>query len=119
MVLRAPLSPLQCATVKNRLELTVNHELDVSDAMDRIRALGDYYSNRYGARYTTDGATIDLHARYLMLNVRVQATVCDGEVHITSRDPGRWLRGTSIKYATRKLGKYLDPKTPIEDLARR
>jgi hypothetical protein len=101
-------------------EFSVPHDLDPPDARHRVRALGDYLSNKYGLSIvwtSEDEATVS--GRYLVVSISGTIDLRPGAVRFTGKDPGMLWRGKAKEYLTRKLQRYLDRSTPLDELPRR
>ena len=101
-------------------ELEHAHSLDSQDARERMKALGDYLSNKHGLGVTwssDDEARIS--GKYLVVTIEGAVTLREGAVQFRGKDPGMLWRGKAKDYLSRKLAKYLDPSTPVGDLPRR
>lgn len=97
-----------------------SHSLKHEEARERIRALGDYLSNKHGlsVRWTSDDSA-SISGKYLVVTIEGTATVEPGRVRFEGKDPGMLWRGKARDYLTAKLRKYLDPSTPVDALPRR
>ncbi|MBK7579379.1 MAG: polyhydroxyalkanoic acid system family protein [Myxococcales bacterium] len=96
------------------------HSFTIEDARARIRALGEYLSNKHGisATWTNDNqATIT--GKYLVVSIEGTVTVEEKRVRFDGKDPGMLWRGKAKDYLANKLEKYLNPATAIDDLPRR
>lgn len=89
-------------------------------ARDRLRALGEYLSNRHGigVRWVDDDHAV-VSGKYVMFSFEGKMAIDEGRVVLEGPDPGFVLRGKAREYLERKLAKYLDPATPIDALPRR
>jgi hypothetical protein len=97
------------------------HALTTDDAKARVKALGEYLTNKHGIGVTWSGAgdSAKINGKYMVVSIDGAVTFKDGVVHFEGKDPGFLWRGQATKYLTEKLGVYLDPKTPIDQLPRR
>ena len=101
-------------------DLSVPHRLPSDDARERLRALGDYLGNKYGLSITwtsDDRATVS--GSYLVVTIAGTMELGPAEVRFSGKDPGMLWRGKAKDYLTRKLQRYLDPATPVDELPRR
>ena len=96
------------------------HSLTREDARERIRALGEYLSNKHGIAVTwSSDDQAKISGKYLVVTIEGSVTIEDARVRFEGNDPGMLWRGKAKDYLSHKLEKYLDPKTPAPDLARR
>jgi hypothetical protein len=100
------------------MEFDYKHSLDADSALERLKALGDYLSNRHGLHSTWNGNRATIVGRYKIVKIEGELSMSDGVVHFKGKDPGRLLRKKAINYLQGKLGKYLDPNTPVDSLPR-
>lgn len=101
-------------------ELSYAHSLDPADARARLRALGEYLSNKYGLAVTwqsEDAASVT--GKYLVVTIDGSLVLEPGRARFTGKDPGLLWRGKAQDYLMGKLKKYLDPATPLDALPRR
>jgi hypothetical protein len=95
------------------------HGLSTDEAKARVKALGEYLTNKHGIGVTwNDEGTAKIHGKYMVVSIDGSVTFKDGLVHFEGKDPGFLWRGQATKYLTEKLGIYLDPKTPVDRLPR-
>lgn len=96
------------------------HDLSLDDARERIRALGEYLSNKHGISVSwvaDDQAKIS--GKYLVVSIEGSVKVAEKSVRFEGKDPGMLWRGKAKDYLTAKLKKYLNPSTSLDDLPRR
>lgn len=103
------------------MSLRIEHpcSIEIAEVRERIRALGDYLSNKHGLRVAWQGddrATIS--GKYLVVTIEGSVTIAPGKVVFEGKDPGMLWRGKARDYLQNKLDKYLNPKTPLADLPR-
>ena len=101
-----------------RIDLNVKHQLSPEEALERVRALGDYYENRHGAAVAWNGSIGHIKAKWLTMHADIEFRVTNSSIQLDGPDPGLLLRGRVTKYLKRKLETYLDPGTPLESLPR-
>lgn len=94
------------------------HTLADDDARARVQALGDYIRTRHGIDCTWSGDQATFRGKYLIVRIEGTLTLSPGLVVFEGKDPGMLWRSKAKDYLARKLGKYLDPKTPLEQLPR-
>lgn len=100
-------------------ELSCPHDLDLAEARARLRALGDYLSNKYGLTVTwTSDDIATVAGSYLVVKIEGTMQLGPTEVTFKGKDPGMLWRGKAKDYLTGKLAKYLNPGTPVESLPR-
>ena len=105
--------------MSKRLQITVPHQLPLGDALERVRALGEYFHNRHGMSMEWESEYVGhLAGRYLLITIDGRFSVDARQVELDGHDPGMLLRAKATDYLKRKLESYLDPTTPIEALAR-
>ncbi len=102
-----------------RMELDVVHTLTLEDAIERIRALGEFYHHRHGAQVSWTHHTCTLEARYVGIRLSANARVEPTRVHVDCSDPGFLLRKRGAEYLRKKLERFLDPNNALESLPRR
>lgn len=101
-------------------ELTVPHNLEVSDARTRLHALADYLSNKYGLTIAWTGEDeASVSGSYMVVTISGNLRVTPSSVTFSGKDPGMLWRGKAKDYLVRKLQKYLDPSVAPGDLPRR
>src|SRR5438552_13457003 len=103
------------------MTIDFKHSLSVEDAKARVRALGEYLTNKRGIGVTWEpaGTTASVNGKYLVVNIRGSVTFADGNVHFEGEDPGFLWRGKAKSYLTEKLEKYMNGSTSIEQLPRK
>lgn len=101
-----------------RMNIEMPHSFDHDEARARIEALGDYFSNKYGVNVDWNGDQASIKAKYMMVKVDGTLDVGADKVDLEGPDPGRLLRKKARNYLEKKLRKYLDPATSVEDLPR-
>jgi hypothetical protein len=95
------------------------HSLPVDEARARIRALGEYLSNKHGIAVTwLDDDRAKIAGKYLVVSIEGTVTVESSRVRFDGKDPGMLWRGKAKDYLNAKLGKYLNAGTKLEDLPR-
>lgn len=105
--------------MSKRLQITVPHRLSLADALERVRALGDFFTNRHGMSMRWESEYVGhLAGRYMLISIDGRFSVDDRAVHLDGQDPGMLLRAKATDYLQRKLETYLDPATPIAELPR-
>ncbi|MBN1947635.1 MAG: polyhydroxyalkanoic acid system family protein [Bradymonadales bacterium] len=102
-----------------KVNMEVAHALPLDDALARMRALTDYFQNKYGAIVAWDGAKGSIKVRQLMIDFQYDFVVDDRKVLLEGTDPGFLLRKTAYDYLDQKMKRYLDPANPLDSLPRR
>jgi hypothetical protein len=93
------------------------HSLPIDDARARIRALGEYLSNKHGIAVTWAGENeATIKGKYLVVSIEGSVKVQATNVCFDGKDPGMLWRGKAKDYLTSKLEKYLDAATPLASL---
>lgn len=95
------------------------HSVGLENARARIDVLCTYLRNRHGIMVEWDGNTGSFDGKYLLVVIAGRMTIKETEVHFDGKDPGLLWRKKAVKYLKEKLGMYLDPNTPIEELPTR
>lgn len=95
------------------------HRIPQAEAKARLEALGEYLKNKHGIGVTWSGDQANIKGRYMVVSIEGTVAMREGLVTFDGKDPGLLWRGKAKDYLTHKLGKYLDPKTPVEALPRR
>jgi len=103
---------------KKKMSLEVSHSLDQDEALERMKALGDYWKNKYGATVDWSGNTGHAKVKYMMVKIDAEMDVRDGQVVVEGTDPGRLLRKKAIGYLRGKVEDYLDASKSVDDLPR-
>ena len=101
-----------------RLTFSVPHRYSRGEALARIAALGDYFTNKHDAVVTWRGDAVDIVARYMLVPIEATTTVTDTAVSVDGKDPGFLLRGRALAYLQGKVEMYLDPGTSLDQLPR-
>ncbi len=98
-------------------ELEHRHDFSAEDARARIKALGDYLSNKHGLSVSWSGDDeARITGKYLVVTIEGTVTLADGVVRFSGKDPGMLWRGKAKDYLSGKLSKYLNPATAVDDL---
>jgi len=92
------------------------HALDKEDARTRLVKLGEYLQNRHGIQVSWTGDRGHFSGKYLVIHIDGDLTLADGVVRVTGKDPGFLWRRRAEDYLKRKLGSYLDPAVPLDQL---
>src|SRR5262245_58830254 len=93
------------------------HSLAQDDARARIKALGEYLTNKHGIgmRWENDDRA-KISGKYMIVTIEGTVTIEPKAVKFEGKDPGMLWRGKAKDYLTHKLSTYLDPKTLVGDL---
>jgi len=95
------------------------HSLSHEDARARIKALGEYLTNKHGIGVTWSGENeAKISGKYLIVTIEGAVTVEPRNVRFEGKDPGMLWRGKAKDYLNAKLTKYLNPATQVLDLPR-
>ena len=95
------------------------HSLAIEDARARIRALGEYLSNKHGIAVSWAGEDLaKISGKYLVVSIEGSVSVAAKQVIFDGKDPGMLWRGKAKDYLNAKLTQYLNPATKLEDLPR-
>ena len=102
------------------MELEQRYAYDQSEARERVRALGDYLSNRHGMQVQwLDDDRAQIRGKYTVVSIDAQVIVEAGKVRVSGKDPGMLWRTPAKKYVAGKLEKYLDPQQQKDALPRK
>ncbi len=100
-------------------ELDYAHQLQPAEARNRLRALSDYLSNKYGLAVTwTNEDEAKISGKYLVVTIEGTLRLLPGKATFSGKDPGMLWRGKAKDYLLGKLERYLTPATPVESLPR-
>ena len=101
-------------------ELTHPHDLELTDVRERLHALGEYFSNKYGltVEWSSDDQA-NISGKYLVVTISGRLALGPKTVSFSGTDPGMLWRGKAKDYLLGKLKKYLNPSTPLAALPRR
>ncbi|HNS99894.1 MAG TPA: polyhydroxyalkanoic acid system family protein [Polyangiaceae bacterium] len=95
------------------------HSLPLEQAVERIRALGDYLNNKHGIGVTWTGPhTAHVKGNFMVVKIDATVSVETSKVVFDGKDPGMLWRGKAREYLERKMRKYLDPSCPVSELPR-
>ncbi len=101
------------------MELEHPHSFAHEEACERVRALGDYLSNKHGIKVEWSGADrARISGKYTVVSIDVSLNVERGRVHLQGADPGFLLRAPAKKYIAGKLEQYLDARKSVAELPR-
>lgn len=101
------------------LRIDYKHDLPLDEARQRVRALGEYLSNKHGigVRWVSDDRA-EISGKYLVVSIEGSVKLDASNVLFEGKDPGMLWRGKAKDYLSKKLEKYLNPKTSLADLPR-
>jgi hypothetical protein len=101
------------------MKFEYSYSLPTEEVRDRLRALGDYLTNRHNVTVAWDGDRARFNGRFKkVVAIDGELSFSDGKIMFLGKDPGLALRGQATKYLKKKLELYLDPETPLGQLAR-
>jgi hypothetical protein len=101
------------------MEVSQTHSFAHEEARERMRALSDYFCNKYGMSCEwTNPDSAKLLGKYLALSIEVHVTLENGLVRVKGTDPGMLLRGTAKRYVAGKLEQYLNKDKKVKNLPR-
>src|SRR5689334_7304909 len=101
------------------MELEQAHRFATEEARERIRALGDYLSQKHGMTVTwTDADHVSIRGKYTVVTVDANVSLETNRVRVSGKDPGMLWRIPAKSYVQSKLSKYLDPNEPLDTLPR-
>ena len=99
------------------MQIDYPYELSDQDARGRLDILGQYLANKHGIKVTwSDAATAKFTGKYLVVEIKGELTLGGGHARFRGEDPGFLWRGRAKAYIEGKLAKYLDAKTPPDQL---
>jgi Putative polyhydroxyalkanoic acid system protein (PHA_gran_rgn) len=100
------------------MQFDFSYSLSKQEARERLGVLGEYLFNRHGIGVTWDGDTASFDGKYLLVQIVGKMTLSEGALHFEGKDPGMLWRRKATSYLKDKLEIYLDPRTPVAELAR-
>jgi hypothetical protein len=101
-------------------EVDYAHKLEPSDARIRLRALGEYLTNKHGLSVTwTSEDQARISGKYMIVTIDGTLSLEPGMAKFSGKDPGMLWRGKAREYLQYKLEKYLDPGVAADALPRR
>ncbi|MCA9671875.1 MAG: polyhydroxyalkanoic acid system family protein [Myxococcales bacterium] len=94
------------------------HSFSAEEALQRIQALTDYWSNRYGVKIGWSGSTANVEGK--VKGVSFKGTVRVDETSITADIKVNFLAEKlgGKSYVDRKIKSYLDSGVPVDELDR-
>lgn len=99
------------------MEIDYPYQMSDADARARLDVLGHYLANKHGIQVTwSDALKGRFSGKYLVVKIEGELTLGNGKAKFRGEDPGFLWRGRAKEYIQEKLAKYLDPKTPLEQL---
>lgn len=99
------------------MEIDYPYELSDQDARGRLDILGRYLATKHGIQVTwVDAAKARFTGKYLVVRIEGELTLGGGRARFRGEDPGFLWRGRAKEYIQGKLAKYLDAKTPPDQL---
>jgi hypothetical protein len=99
------------------MEIDFPYELSDQEARSRLDILGQYLVNKHGITVTwVDPAKARFSGKYLVVRIDGELTLGSGHARFRGEDPGFLWRGGAKDYIQGKLAKYLDPRTPPDQL---
>ena len=102
------------------MELEHRYSYDQSEARERVRALGDYLSNKPGMTVPgLDDDRAQIKGKYTVVAIDAQVIVEAGKVRVSGKDPGMLWRVPAKRYVSSKLEKYLDANEAKDALPRK
>lgn len=91
-------------------------ELDDDEALERLRALTDYWEAKHGVPTVWDGSTARLAGKKLGVRFDATVTVEGGRLRASVKAGFLAERLGARAYVERKLQDYLDPKHTLAEL---
>ena len=99
------------------MEIDFPYELSDQDVRGRLDRLGQYLASKHGIKVTwAEPTRATFSGKYLVVKIEGELTLGDGCARFRGEDPGFLWRGRAKDYIQGKLAKYLDPKTPADQL---
>ena len=92
------------------------HDMPRQEALDRVRALTDYWDTRYGTRTEWVGNRGSIRGRAFRISFEATFTINPGSMDGEMRVSFLAVRMGGRQYIKRKLDEYLDPANSLEDL---
>jgi hypothetical protein len=101
-------------------ELSYAHNLESAEARARLRALGEYLTNKHGLSVVwTSEDQAKISGKYLIVTIEGTLLLEPSKARFSGKDPGMLWRGKAKDYLLHKLEKYLNPATALDALPRR
>jgi hypothetical protein len=103
------------------MNLEYKYSFPLAEAKERCKALGEYLQNRHhiGVTWDPSGDRATIKGKYMVVTIEGSVVLKEGVVLFDGKDPGFLWRNKAKEYLLGKLQKYLDPKTPVDQLPRR
>jgi hypothetical protein len=99
-----------------KIRLDIPHSLSKEQAKERMEKLLAYWANKYGVSTQWTGDAAKLSGKVMGLSLAADLKVHEGKVDGEATDPGFLFRDKAKKYLTDKLGHYLNPRNPVDEL---
>ncbi len=94
------------------------HDLPKTDARTRLELLGEVLVRKYGCTVRWEGDTAHVTGRVLVQTFHASATLEPGRLILEGDDPGLLWRDKVRAFLGKHLGRWLDPRTPLDALPR-
>ena len=92
------------------------HGLTPVDAIARLEALTTYWAERFGVDPRWEGERCVVYGEALGVSASGTILVRADRIILDGPDPPWLFRGKVKAYLDRKLGYYLDPQVPLDEL---
>jgi hypothetical protein len=92
--------------------------LTPDDAQARLKALGEYLTNKHGIQVTWSGDSATVRGRYMVVSIEGSLAFQGDKAVFDGKDPGFLWRGKAKDYLHNKLSQYLDPTITVDQLPR-
>jgi hypothetical protein len=101
------------------MRLDKSYDFDDAEALDRMRALTDYWWAKHGVKSEWDGPNVRLKGRKMGVKYDARVTVGDGKV-VAEVEAGFLAEKLGApRYVEGKVDDYLDPANTVESLRAR
>ena len=99
------------------MKLEIPHELKAADAKGRIKALGEYWSDKYGIKPSWTKDVAKVAGSIMGFKFDAEITVGKDMVVLEGPEPNFLVKKKVIGYLEHKLKEYLDPDVTLKELA--
>lgn len=95
------------------------YDMPQQEAMDRVRALTDYWDTRYGTRTSWEGNTGNIRGRAFRISFEATFIINPGLMNGEMTVSVLAVKMGGRRYLKGKLDEYLDPAHTLEELQQR
>jgi len=101
------------------MKLEIPHELKPADAKARIKALGEYWTAKYGIKPSWTKDVAKVAGSIMGFKFDAEITVGKDAVVLEGPEPNFLVKKKVIGYLEHKLNEYLDPDVTLKELAKK